>query len=42
MPKVMVQVLVMEIAKRLNFSPPKGGASKYYSPRIIMYGEVLD
>ena len=42
MPKVMVKILAMECAKKLNFFPPKGGISPYYSPRMILHQQTLD
>jgi hypothetical protein len=42
MPKIMVKILAMECAKKLNFFPPKGGVSPYYSPRMIMHQQNLD
>jgi hypothetical protein len=42
MPKLMLQGLVMDSAKKLNCFPPKGGISHFYSPRMIMHKEVLD
>jgi hypothetical protein len=42
LPKIMVKMLVMESAKKLNFFPPKGGISQYYSPRTIMHQRDLD
>ena len=41
-PKIMVKILAMECAKKLNFFPPKGGISFYYSPRMIMHQQSLD
>ena len=41
-PKVMVKALVMEATKKLNFFPPKGGVSQYYSPRMILHQTQLD
>jgi hypothetical protein len=41
-PRIMVQILAMECAKKLNFFPPKGGLSKYYSPRMILHQQNLD
>jgi hypothetical protein len=38
----MVKILAMECGKKLNFFPPKGGISQYYSPRMIMHQETLD
>jgi hypothetical protein len=38
----MVKILAMECAKKLNFFPPKGGVSPYYSPRMIMHQQNLD
>jgi hypothetical protein len=42
MPKIMVKILAMECGKKLNFFPPKGGISEFYSPRMIMHQESLD
>ncbi len=42
LPKIMVKILAMECAKKLNFFPPKGGVSPYYSPRMILHQENLD
>ena len=39
---MMIKALVMEVTKKLNFFPPKGGVSKYYSPRMIMHHTSLD
>jgi hypothetical protein len=41
-PKVMIKVLTMECAKKLNFFPPKGSLSAYYSPRMILHKQNLD
>jgi hypothetical protein len=41
-PKIMVKILAMECAKKLNFFPPKGGISPYYSPRMILHQQSLD
>jgi hypothetical protein len=38
----MIHILVMEITKKSNYFPPKGGTSKYFSPRMIMTKEMLD
>jgi Reverse transcriptase (RNA-dependent DNA polymerase) len=32
----------MESAKKLNFFPPKGGISPYYSPRAILHQQNID
>jgi hypothetical protein len=32
----------MEAMMKLNFFPPKGGVSKYYSPQEILHHEKLD
>jgi hypothetical protein len=40
--ELMLQGLVMDIAKKLNCFPPKGGISDFYSPRMTMHKEVLD
>ena len=42
LPKNMVKILRMESAKKLNFFPPKGGISPYYSPRMILHQQSLD
>ena len=41
-PKVMVKMLAMESTNKLNFFPPKGGVSSYYSPRMILTNSALD
>lgn len=41
-PNIMVKILTMECAKKLNFFPPKGGISPYYSPRMILHQQSLD
>ena len=41
-PKVMVQIGATECGKWMNMFPPKNSISKYYSPRIIMFGKQLD
>jgi hypothetical protein len=41
-PKIMVKILTMERAKKLNFFPPKGGISPFYSPRMILHQQALD
>ena len=38
----MVKVLAMECTKKLNFFPPKGGVSKFYSPRMLLHQENID
>jgi hypothetical protein len=38
----MLKILAMESAKKLNFFPPKGGVSKYYSPRMILHQQSPD
>ena len=38
----MIKVLTMECAKKVNFFPPKGGISAYYSPCMIMHHECID
>jgi hypothetical protein len=32
----------MECTKKLNFFPPKGGVSEYYSPQMILHHENID
>jgi hypothetical protein len=41
-PKIMIKMLTMECAKKLNFFPPKGGVSPFYSPRMILHQKALD
>ena len=41
-PRLMVKMLAMEAARKLNFFCPKGGISKYYSPRTILSQKPLD
>jgi hypothetical protein len=41
LPRILVKFLVMESTKKLIFSPNKYGASKYFSPRMIMHQEKL-
>jgi hypothetical protein len=38
----MAKILTMEYAKKLNFFPPSGGISPYYSPRMTMHQQSLD
>ena len=42
LPKLMLKILVMESAKKLNFFPAKGGVSPYYSPRALLHRVGLD
>ena len=42
LPRVLVKHVVMEATKKLNFFPNKNGASKVFSPRMIMHQENLD
>jgi hypothetical protein len=35
-------MLFMECAKKLNFFPPKGGVSQFYSPQMILHQKALD
>jgi hypothetical protein len=39
---VVIQVLTMESAKMLNYCVPKGGVSKFYSPRMIVTKDNLN
>jgi hypothetical protein len=41
-PKIMIKMLTMDCAKKLNFFPLKGSVSAYYSPRTILYQKSLD
>ena len=38
----MISILTMEVTKKLNLFPPKGGTSPYYSPRMILHHSTLD
>jgi hypothetical protein len=40
--KIMVKILAMESAKKLNFFPPKSGVSPYYSPHMIMHQQSIN
>ena len=42
LPAVMVKVLAIEVTKKLNFFPPSGGVSPYYSPRMILHQQNLE
>eukprot|EP00978_Attheya_sp_CCMP212_P033849 scaffold138770_cov40-Attheya_sp.AAC.1 len=42
LPKILVEYLVSEATKKLNFFPAKNGVSKYYSPRMILHQQNLD
>ena len=35
-PRHMIRVLIKESAEKLNYFPPKGGVSIYYSPHVIL------
>jgi hypothetical protein len=37
LPKLVLKILVLESAKKLNFFPPKGGISSTLSPRMILH-----
>ena len=41
-PKIMIKYLVMEVTKKINFFPPKGGVSEYFSPRMILHHTTLN
>jgi hypothetical protein len=41
-PKIMIKILTMECAEKLNFFPPCGGISPCYSPRMILHQQALD
>ena len=41
-PKLMIKFLAMEVARKLNMFPPRGGVSNYYSPRAILHGKPLE
>jgi hypothetical protein len=41
-PKIMVKILTMECAKKLNFFPPRGGISPFYSPQMILHQQSID
>ena len=38
----MVKILTMESTKKLNFFPPQGGVSEFYSPRMILHQQNID
>ena len=42
LPKLVMKVLVMETARKLNYFPAKHGISQHYSPRQIVHQEKLD
>eukprot|EP00978_Attheya_sp_CCMP212_P012412 scaffold30928_cov60-Attheya_sp.AAC.2 len=42
LPKILVKYLVSKATKKLNCFPAKHGASKYYSPRMILHQQHLD
>ena len=42
LPRIMIKILVIDSAKKLNFFPSKHGISKYYSPRMILHQRNLD
>eukprot|EP00977_Amphora_coffeiformis_P023188 scaffold12392_cov145-Amphora_coffeaeformis.AAC.1 len=37
LPRTVLKYIVMEVARKLNFFPAKGGISPYYSPRAILH-----
>eukprot|EP00977_Amphora_coffeiformis_P023448 scaffold13397_cov183-Amphora_coffeaeformis.AAC.7 len=39
---VVVKYLVLEVRRKLNFFPAKGGISTYYSPRAILHHRAVD
>ena len=42
LPKTLLEHLVIESPKKLNFFPARHGVSKHFSPRMIVYKENLD
>jgi hypothetical protein len=42
LPCIMIKILVINSAKKLNFFPSKHGISKYYSPWMILHQRNLD
>jgi hypothetical protein len=42
LPRLMVQTIVTDSAKKLNFFPAQHGISPYYSPRMILHQRHLD
>jgi hypothetical protein len=42
LPRIVIQVLTMESAKMSNYFVPKGGVSKFYSPRMIVTKDNLN
>ena len=41
-PNVMARMMVLNAVTQLNLVPAKGGVSPYYSPHVILKGQVLD
>ena len=42
LPPILLQYLVMDCAKKLNYFPPRGGISDIYSPHAIMHQTILE
>jgi hypothetical protein len=42
LPCIMIKILEIDSAKKLNFIPSKHGISKYYSPWMILHQHNLD
>ena len=42
LPKILVEFMTMEGAKKINFFPARHGVSKHYSLRMILHQENLD
>ena len=42
LPRVMIKIGAMEVARWLNTFPPRNGISEFYSPRTIMSGKPID
>ena len=39
---IMIKYMAMKATRKLNFFPPKGEVSQYYSPQEIFHHEKLD
>jgi hypothetical protein len=42
MPITIIKILVKESAKNFKFFSAKGGASSYFSPRMIVHGRGIE
>eukprot|EP00957_Ditylum_brightwellii_P063747 4837013-Ditylum_brightwellii.AAC.1 len=42
LPQIMLNYMVSEQARKLNYFPVQHGVSKHYSPRMILHQENID